>query len=289
MKKNKYDYDKKKKEEIDLDEREDIADNKFKQFLYNYKNDKRYKSKVQLTGYLVFIILLVIFLNVSNTGNNYNYSSKTNSATNTTNTSVDSKEENDDSALFKKINSNYTYNINISLTKIKDDNNNKENIIAKYNGSSDNDNIIINKITNNNTSTFYKGGEEYYKKNNEEYELVADNDVYDIVSAKYIEFSNIKKYIDKANLDHYTNYSSGKKEYFYNLNINEIIKSYKKEDKITINIVEENDIVVIDIDYTNLFNIINNKIIECKIKYEYSKIEETEKIEIFENENNKTT
>ena len=287
MKKNKYDYDKDYNEEYieDKENNNYEEENKLKAFLAKYKSDKKYKAKVQLTGYLIFIIILVIYLNISNMGNNYNYNS-----TNTTNNqepTTDNIKEDKDLSLLKKLDNNYNYSVNIAITRTKEDNT-PENININYNGKSDNENIIINKVINNNTLTFYKAGDEYYKKNNTEYELMAENEIYDIISAKYIEYSSLKKYIEKASLDHYTNYSTGKVEYVYNLSISEIIKSYKKDDKIEIDIVEENDAITIDIDYANLFKVLNNKITDCKINYKYNNIGTTEKIIIFE-EDNKTT
>ena len=291
MKKNKYDYDKDYNEEYDenvTSENNTNTDNinNIKNFLSNYKTDKKYKSKVQLMGYLIFIIILIIYLNVSNMGTNYNYDSSNTTNNQETNGNT-TNENNEEAPLLKRLNNNYTYNVDISLKRTKEDNT-EEDITINYSGKSDNENMIINRISNNNTSTFYKAGDEYYKKNNEEYEIMAENEIYDIINAKYIEYASLKKYIEKANLDHYTNYSTGKIEYVYNLNISDIIKSYTKKDIIPINIVSENDTIIIDIDYTNLFKVLNNKITACKINYKYSDIEKTEKIIIFPEDNNTT-
>lgn len=286
MKKNKYNYDKDYEKDIN-DSLDKENNNKFKDFFDKYKNDKKYKAKVQLTGYLVFIIILIIFLNISDMGKNYDYSSNNNTNDiNTTNTSTD--DGNDELSLLKRLNNNYAYDVKIALKRLKDDNT-EENITFSYNGKSYGENIIINKSINNVNSTFYKAGDEYYKKANEEYELMAENEIYDIISAKYVEYSSLKKNIEKAELDHYTNYSSGKIEYVYYLKISDIIKSYKKDDKIEINIVEENDIINIDIDYGNLFKVLNNNISECVINYKYSDIDKVDKIVIFEEDNTTTS
>ncbi|MBR3161650.1 MAG: hypothetical protein IKF19_02860 [Bacilli bacterium] len=281
MKKNKYDYDKDYNQEYN-NYNDDINDNsnKFKTFLKKYQSDERYKSKVQLMGYLIFIVILVIYLNISHIGQNYNYNTS-NTTSDKYNTLTTINENNKELSLLKTLNDNYNYSVTIAITRAKEDNI-EENITINYNGKSNGENIIINKDLNNTTDTFYKAGDEYYQKINENYEIMAENEIYDIISAKYIEYSSLKKYIEKASLDHYTNYSSGKVEYVYNLNVSDIIKSYKKDDKIQINIVEENNTITIDIDYDNLFKILNNKIKTCRINYKYSNIGSTEKIVIFD-------
>ena len=286
MKKKKYNYDKDYTEEYDENNNSNNGTKKFKEFLEKYKTDKKYKSKVQLTGYLVFIIILIIYLNISNMGSNYNYNTANNTNDSNDINTDNVKKDTNDLSLLKKLNNNYTYSVDILLTKIKEDNT-EEKIALNYNGKSSGENIIINKKINNTTNTFYKAGDEYYKKSNEEYEIMAENEIYDIINAKYVEYDSLKKYIEKANLDHYTNYSSGKIEYVYNLNISDIIKSYKKADTLKIEIIEENEIITINIDYTNLFKVLNNKIKTCSINYQYSNIEKKEKIVIF-NENNTT-
>ena len=220
MKKNKYNYDKEYEENIENGNTTNEEINKIKKFFHKYKTDNKYKSKVQLTGYLIFIIILIIYLNVSNMGKNYNYNSS-NNVNKTEIPSTTTNETKEDASLLKKLDNNYTYNVNISIKRTKEDET-EENIAINYNGKSNEENMIINQTENNITNTFYKAGDEYYKKNNENYELMAENEIYDSINAKYIEYSSLKKYIEKANLDHYTNYSSGKVEYVYNLNISDI-------------------------------------------------------------------
>ena len=243
---------------------------------------------MQLAGYLVFIILLIIYLNISNIGSNYDYNSSNNTINDINTTTKSNEESKKELSLLKRLNTNYNYDVRIVLKRIKDDNT-AEDIVLGYSGKSNGENIIINKSYNNVASTFYKAGDEYYKKTGEEYELMAENEIYDIISSKYIEYSSLRKYIEKAELDHYTSYSTGKIEYVYYLKISDIIKSYKKDDKIDINIVEENNKISIDIDYGILFKVLNNKISECKINYNYSDIDKIEKIVIFEDSNTDTT
>ena len=280
MKKNNYE-DRNFNEQIDEQiENEDInkSPKTVKEIFKKMREDKRYKAKVELTGYLVFIIGLVIVLNISNIGRNYDYDGI---HTNTSSAVKEKDNEDNDVSLLKSIGNNYDYNVLISVKRMKDDKQ-EENINFSYNGSSYKENMIINRSINNNISTFYKVTDEYYIKNNDEYDLIDIKEVYNIIDGKYVEFLGLKKLVDKSSLDHLTNYSSGKQEYVYNLKIKDVIKSYEKDDVIEINIIEENGILNVEVDYTNLFKLINDKIIECKINYKYENINKVEKITIFD-------
>lgn len=264
-----------------MDKNNNDKENK-QSFLSKLKNDKKYKAKVELTGYVVFIVILIIFLNVSNIGNNYNYNS-----VNYTNETKDNnaQEEQQNKNLFKEINDNYSYNIDVLIKIKQEDDSIIENKI-NYNGKSYKDNMIINKVYNNTTSTYYKVEDEYYFKENEDYKLAVDNEIYELLDEKYIEFNGVKKYIEKATLDHFTDYSSGKKEYTYNLKVKDIIQSYKGDDIVEINVVDENNIISMSIDYTNLLKLINENINECEINYKYDNINTVEKFNIIEESDN---
>lgn len=254
-------------------------------FLKKIKTDKKFKAKVELIGYIVVVVLIVIYINISNIGKNYDYNNVLNNNI-TTNTNVDENKSN----LLEELNDNYNYNINISITKKKsndqeiDYNSNElENIDYSYSGKSYEENIIINKIINDETTTYYKVESEYYTKENEEYKLTDDKIIYDYLSSKYIELENVKKYITASSLDHVTDYSSGKKEYVYNLKVSDIIKTYKENDLVEINIVIENDTINMTIDYTKLLKLIDTTITNCKINYTYTDINEIEEFTIIEN------
>ena len=62
-------------------------------FFQKFKNDKKYRAKVQLIGYTVFIVFLIVFINVSNVGNNYSYNSVDNNNLNTNNDNEVKKKE----------------------------------------------------------------------------------------------------------------------------------------------------------------------------------------------------
>ena len=276
-----------------------------KSFFEKLKTDKKYKAKVELTGYAIFIVVLVIFLNISNIGNNYNYSDN-NVVSDNEKTEVDIDEENSD--LLESLDNNYSYDIKVEVKKGSSDSsqnkdaetvqnqdsdaNEKQNNgnadsfgeikTVSYNGKAYDNNIVINKSFDNNNMTYYKVDKEYYTKDGDKFNVVDINSVYDLLDAKYIEIAGVKEYIEKASLDHYTNYSSGKKEYVYNLKVSDVINSFKGDNLVEINVIIENDTINVKIDYSNLIKITDDSIIECLVTYVYKDIDKVEEFVIIE-------
>ena len=48
---------------------------------------------------------------------------------------------------------------------------------------------------------------------------VSSDEVYDVISNKYIEIDKILELINESSLDHVTNFSNGKKEYVYHYKV----------------------------------------------------------------------
>lgn len=247
-------------------------------FLEKIKTDKKYKAKVELIGYVLIIVLIVIYLNISNLRNNYNYDSPKNVINENTSEEVDNQE--DEGSFIDKINDNYSYSVDVEINQKIDGNDvfNKYN----YNGKSYKENMIINRVTDSGNITYYKVNDKYYVKDNDAYVPSEEKNIYDLVDGKYLELDGLKKYIKMANLDHYTNYSSGKKEYVYNLKVSDVIQNYKGEEVIIFNIVYENDVIDINSDYTDLFKLMNDKIINAVIKYQYKDIDTVEEFTIID-------
>lgn len=237
-------------------------------FFYKYKNDKKYKAKVELTGYVVFILLIILFVNIASLGNNTPSSNhlinKIPSNGNNTTTEVEKH-------LLETITNNYQYDINVNITKITE-----ENILYRYHGKSYKNTLEINKEFNNTTTNYYKVDNYYYQKNGEEYTIIPKEEIYDLISNDYIELDNLLEYLEEASLDHVTNYSNGKREYVYNLYIRDIVISNKTDEIVTINIIEENNTLNISVDYFNLIKETDNTIKECKVTYLFSNINKIE-------------
>lgn len=189
--------------------------------------DKKYQAKVKLSGYGSFVVIAIILIiigsiNNSNTNSNYTNNDNTN----------DLKENNNIS-----IKIDYPYVIELNYTT-----NEKENKISYSYMKKDNE-ILITK-TNNDLITNYKYiDNKYYIENNNNYILTTINKIYDI-NYDYLDIDNINNYLTNSTFinDKYIIY------------LKDIILNNDSNLYITINIIDN----IIEIDYTNLFNTINN-------------------------------
>lgn len=253
-------------------------------FYQKMKMDKRYAAKVKLLGYGIVIVLIIVYLNISNIGGNYNYDKIDTSSEDLEEEVV--KEVN----LLEKLNDNYTYNIDVSMKKISKDMTGKDlenEIKYNYNGKSYEKNLVINKVFNSDNKWYYKIGNVYYEKVGEQYNEIKKEIIYDILDEDFIEVSGVKEYIRVSNLDHYTNYSSGKREYLYNLKVSDVISNYKDNKMVTINITIEDEVVSMVVDYTNLLRVSDDNVIECIVKYIYKDIDKVEEFVLIDDKNEK--
>lgn len=243
-------------------------------FFQRYKEDKKFNAKVQLVGYGVLILLVIVFLNISNMNSlGYNNVSDTNS-----NSSVEDNNSIDKISLLEKINNNYEYDINVDVTK------SDGNIVSyRYYGKSYNSNIILNKYFDNTNNVYYgKDGFYYIKNEVNEYGLIDNSVVFDLVDSNYIELDDVLEFINKASLDHVLDSSNGDKESVYNVLVRDIVISNKTDEVVTINVSEKEDKLNIGIDYTNLISVLDTNISSCKISYVYSNIGKVSEFKIVE-------
>lgn len=239
-------------------------------FLEKMKSDNTYNAKVQLIGYGVFIVILVVYLNLANMGNNSDSLSNNTVFGNITgNDSVENTSE-EDTDLLEKIGINYSYDVVIRLDKKSMNTETNEEVNVEhsihYLGRAYGTKLEINKIVGDVTELYYKIDDSYYSKVDNITTLVKESIVYDIVDKEYIELDSILELMNKASLDYVTNYSSGKKESVYHLQVKDII-NYQSDDVIEIGVVEENDTLEIKIDYSNLFKVIDESIAECELEF----------------------
>ena len=241
-------------------------------FLENYKTDPKFKAKAQLAAWGIFIIGIIIYVNIASINKGSSNTLIKDNLTNQSKLNITKTQKNN---LLKKITNNYEYEIKVNITEETDES--KTNKTAIFTGKSYKNDLEINKEENDNKNTYYKLNSRYYTKNNETYESITPEEIYTILEKEYIELSYIKEYIDNSSLDHVTDYSSGKKEYVYHLKVKEIMKNYPEVDEIEISIIEENDILTINIDYTNLMKLIKKGTTSCKVEYTYKNINNVEK------------
>lgn len=257
-----------------------MKEEKKESFFEKYKTDKKYKAKIQLIGYGLFILLVIVYVNISSmsSSNSSNITSIKNNIDQTEKNN--NNEEEKKSSLLNKIDNNYEFETKITLTIKKEEQEEKKEL--SYSGKRSKNNTEINKKTIDNTSTFYKVDTRYYTKTNDIYQIIKSEEIYDTIEKEYIEWEYIKEYIEKSSLDHITEYSTGKKEYVYHLKVKDIIKSHQEIDEIEINITEENEILTIEFNYTNLMKALSKEIEECKMTTTYKNVGKVEDFTVIE-------
>lgn len=204
--------------------------------------DKKYQAKVKLSIYGIFILIVIILGSIGN-----------NSSLNNSNTKVidnnisDNSSINDSKDIFLlPKNKDYKYNIDIKL----DD---KE---IKYNGEVNDVVEVITKEIDNVKYSYKYIDKKYYVSKNNNYVLTSRDNIYDIVDYSYIDNDIINSYLKESKL-------VGNKSVVY---IKDIVLDYKGNDYITYTLSDKK----IEIDYTKLYNIVNdNKIDSLVITIEY--------------------
>ena len=212
-------------------------------FLENWKNDHRYRAKIKLSLYSLFILLVSVYAislnNKAPINNENNQKESVNEPVNTDNKNI------------INIPNDYTYLIDINV--------NSDNY--KYYGTYlDNEMTIIKEHENNTTSYLYKNND-YYIKKEDLYIKTTKENIYDIIDYNYLDLSNINAYLN----------TSEKVGNEYHVYLKDIILDYNSDDYIIVTI-NNNDI---NIDYTNLMKILNNSINLCTVNI---KIEEKNEI-----------
>ena len=256
-----------------------------KSFFEKLKTDKKYSAKVQLIGYGIVILILVVYLNLVNMGN---VSTSNNSILNGTGSSNQVDENKnaslESSNLLKKIDDNYRYDVRVKLGKKNGEE--EEESQVHYLGKSYGNQLEITKEDSNGSNLYYKVDDRYYVLNEENLDFIGEEVIYDLLKGEFIELDGIQKLLNKAVLDHVTDYSSGKKEYVYHLKVKDIIVSYQKEDEVLLYIVQENNALTIKIDYTNLLHVMDGAIDSCEVESTYTEIGKIEEFSVLKQEEN---
>ncbi len=291
MKKNKEEnlnekkLNKERLNEEKLTNKQEIENQTFKE---KYKNDPKYKAKVQLIGYGVFILFLIVYLNIASMGTKNTKISNTTTKNNdniTTkeNNNIETKTDKELGQWLKEIGTNYEYNVVVS-SKSKNDNGEEVDTQTHYWGKTYQNKMTINKEANGTTTYFLKEDNNYYLNELDNYTLSKKGEVYSELDEDIIEFDMLNLLLKNASLDHVTNYSSGKKEYEYHLKVRDIIKTYQEDTELSYKIVIEDNVVTVEVDYAPMINIAEpeKKQEEYKVTYLYKnmgKIEEFPGIE----------
>ena len=278
--------DSKKKENVNVDS------DKKESFFEKMKNDKKYNAKVQLIGYGIFIVALVLYLNLSSLGSrgsnsNLNLDDLNNGAIN------NNSENTTEKKLLDRLKDNYSYNVVIDVDKKSINTETNEEVDVSHNinyyGKSYGNKLEINKTVNGVTNLYYKVDNVYYNKIDNITSDVLVEVIYDIISSNYVELDAILELISKSSLDHVTDYSSGKVVSVYHYEVLNATSNNRESEFVEINVMEENDVLKIEIDYDNLFKEIDNSISECDLVATITNIGSVEDFEVVVSEDENTS
>lgn len=191
-----------------------------KEFMENWKTDPKFKTKVQLIAYTLFVVCVAIFA----------LSTRSDvSISNEVYTTNENKSE-------YKIKTSDEYTIKIKL--------NEEDY--KYVYSYADEIKTITKTTKDETIKYVLKDDNYYRGYVSINTMTSETEVYDIINYSYLNVETINKYLEVAT----------KEDDKYLVNIKDIILGSDSKEYITITI-EDNKI---NIDYTSLLKIFDKEI-----------------------------
>lgn len=238
-------------------------------FFSKYQSDPKYKAKIQLIVGGLFILVLVIWINVSNAI----YSNDNSNLIDLINNEVENNNvvsTNDNSFVNKLKVNNYSYKLEINMDKEK-----KHDSII-YDGKIFNTSSYVSKTYNNVIEEYYIDKNNYYLKENNKFVLVNSNRYYSFVSNTFMELNTIINYINAGNL-----VSREEKDNLvisnYSIKLSEITLN-NGDEYIEIKVTEDNnqDSIELNVNYTNLYKIYDNKIERLIVNYnikDFNKIE----------------
>lgn len=205
-------------------------------FLEKWKSDKRYRTKIKLLAYTIFIIIIFIYaLTLDTSPRNYEDISDIN------NNSIK------ETADIIKIPEQYEY-----IIKIKIDD--KE---YKYSGIQTTEKRTIKKEIDDKVTNYIYQNNQYYLEdsiNINNYVTTTKEEVYDIVNYNYINLTTINEYLKKATKDNNQ----------YLVYLKDIILGNESDRYFVIDINDKN----IFVDYTVLMKEFNNNIKTYTVNYE---------------------
>lgn len=210
-----------------------------KDFMERWNNEPKFKTKVQLSLYTLFVVVVSIFA-ISNRPTEL----PENIIEQDTNNNVTEAENNEIEIPLK-----YNYITNITI--------NNDNY--KYSGMKDNQTETITKQVNGTITNYKLEDNNYYKEYENDYILTTKEEIYDVVDETYIKLDTINQYLSK----------STKENDNYIIYLKDIILGNTSEDYITIT----KEINKVKVDYTKLLQNFDKNIESYIIEIEIEEIE----------------
>ncbi len=198
-------------------------------FISKWKNDNKFKAKIKLLLYGIFILLVTVYAFSINNHMAVDNSINTNNNLNNTN---------DNKITIPK---EYDYSITINIDEKS----------YQYYGTKKQDSITINKVIDDSETNYLYKDNDYYIFDNEMYIKTNKEEVYNIINYNYLDLNTINSYLSKSS-------RSGNQYLVY---LKDIILEYDDNDYLVI-IVNNNKI---NIDYTSLMKLTNPDIEKCYV------------------------
>ena len=210
-------------------------------FIENWHNDRKYRAKIKLLLYALFLMFMTIYALSLNKQNLANDNSKQE-----INDDIQSINETENYIIIPE---NYTYKISIVI----DDN------IYNYYGQKIKNEQTITKVVNDLKTEYKLIDNNYYIKDSNLYIKTTKNEVYDIINYNYINLETINTYLSKSIKDNDR----------YLIYLKDIILENSTNEYIVISINNN----IINIDYTNLMKLTNNNLKKYEVNIEIENIE----------------
>jgi len=199
-------------------------------FLKKWNNDSRFKTKIKLSLYTLFVVFVAIFA-VSGR-NNIPTNQIEGNLTQEDNQTNNNETENTNITVEKiNIPDEYKYKINITINEMTYQYIGNKNKLKE---------TIVKKTSLTETNYVYENGEYYKENNNQNYLLTSKEEVYNIIDYSYLDLNTVNQYLSKAE----------KTENEYRVYLKDIILGTDNQNYITISKTDNK----VNIDYTNLFN-----------------------------------
>lgn len=215
------------------------------EFLKKWKEDPKYKTKIKLLLYILFVALVSVYALTAN-NNPSSQSDEIDQVLNGTSKEENKTNTNKDTIV---VPNKYNYQIKITI----DD---KEYL---YTGTKTEEQMTINKNQNDTLTKYILKDNKYYVLNNDTPILTTKEDVYDEINYNYIDIPNINLYLNNAKKDNNQ----------YLVYLKDIILGNTSEEYFVITINDNR----INIDYKPLIKQFNQDIIKYIVEIKIEEIE----------------
>lgn len=210
-------------------------------FLEKWKTDHKFKTKIKLLAYTLFVMIVTIYAISLNRQNNELPLQEPDSNI------IDDQTKSNKNTLIN-IPDEYNYEVEVTIDAEK----------YNFSGSKKTSETTIKKENNNEIKEYLLRNDKYYEVIDDNFIITTKKEVYNPINYSYLNLENINKYLE----------NSTKENNQYKVYLKDIVLGNDSQDYITIDIIDNE----YKIDYTNLINSFDNNynsyIVDIKLKEE---------------------